>query len=72
MIHTSIILLDDVISTVKTLNCSKIMVSLALDLVLAKLLVKIKIHPWPQAKKDIVQQCMFKIRKQNIARSHHT
>ena len=72
MIHTSIILLDDVISTVKTLNCGKKMVRLALDLVLGKLLLKIKIHPWPQAKKDIVQQCMFKIRKQNIARSHHT
>ena len=71
LIHTSNILLDDVISTVKTLNCGNKMVTPVLDLVLGKLLVKIKIHPWLQAKKDIVQQCMFRIRKQNIARRHY-
>ena len=48
LIQTSNILLDDVISTVKTLNCGNKMVTPVLDLVLGKLLVKIKIHPWLQ------------------------
>ena len=37
LIHTSNILLDDVISTVKTLNCGNKMVTPVLDLVLGKL-----------------------------------